>query len=76
MNIYQGNKSIVRTIRQNDPDFHMKDGYVLHARAAFEITASCPHTYKEIIGECLRQGWLKPVAYVKDYELMLDRLYE
>lgn len=76
MSIYRGEKSIVRIIRHNDPDFRIQDGFVSYSRAGFEVNASCPSGYKQIIDECLRQGWLKPVAYVKDYELMLDRLYE
>lgn len=76
MSIYKGEKSIVRTIRHNDPDFRMVDGFVHYGRAGFEINASCPAGYKQVIQECLANGWLRPVAYVKDYELMLDRLYE
>ena len=74
--IYKGKKTIVRTIRQGDPDWHMQDGFVQWARAGFEINTACPTGYKQVIQECISNGWLKPVAHVKDYELMLDRLYE
>lgn len=75
MNIAQ-HKSIVRTIRQDDPDFKIQDGFALVPRAMFHILPNCPAEYKHIIERCVANGWLKPVAHVKDYELMLDRLHE
>jgi hypothetical protein len=37
-------------------------------RASFEIDNSCPREYKLIISKCINNGWLKPVAHVKDHE--------
>jgi hypothetical protein len=39
-------------------------------RAGFEINQSCPTEYKMIINECIRNGWLKPVANVTERELL------
>jgi hypothetical protein len=39
-------------------------------RAGFEINQSCPKEYKIIINECIRNGWLKPVANVTERELI------
>ena len=75
MNIAQ-HKSIVRTIRDNDPDFKIQDGFALVPRAGFHILPECPPSYKQVIMECVNAGWLKPVAHIKDYELMLDKLHE
>ena len=69
-------KSIVRTIRQDDPDFKIVDGFALVPRAGFHILPECPPSYKQVIMECVNAGWLKPVAHIKDYELMLDKLHE
>ena len=69
-------KSIVRTIRQDDPDFKIVDGFALVPRAGFHILPECPQNYKQVILECVNAGWLKPVAHIRDYELMMDRLYE
>ncbi len=69
-------KSIVRTIRDSDPDFRMVDGFAVVPRAGFHILPECPQSYKQVIMECVNNGWLKPVAHVRDYELMMDRLYE
>jgi len=41
-------------------------------RAGFEISRSCPDQYKQIISQCIDNGWLKPVAYVKDCELFWE----
>ena len=73
---YTLHKSIVRTIRDNDPDFKIVDGFALVPRAGFHILPECPQSYKQVILECVNAGWLKPVAHIKDYELMMDRLTE
>ena len=46
----------------------MQDGFKITPRAAFEIDNLCPREYKLIIRDCINNGWLKPVAYVKDHE--------
>jgi len=73
---YTAHKSIVRTIHQTDPDFRMVDGLTLVPRAGFYIVPECPAGYKQVIAECMSNGWLQPVAHVRDYELMMDRLYD
>ncbi len=73
---YTAHKSIVRTIREDDSDFKIVDGFALVPRAGFHILPECPQSYKQVILECVTNGWLKPVAHVRDYELMLDRLYD
>ena len=72
----KAHKSIVRTIRYNDPDFRIQDGSVHYSRAGFEISRSCPESYKQIISQCIDNGWLKPVAYVKDTELFWEAFKE
>ena len=69
-------KSIVRTIRSSDPDFKIVDGFALVPRASFHILPECPQGYRQVIAECISNGWLKPVAHMRDYELMMDRLAE
>ena len=65
-------KSKIRTINMNDSDFMLRDGYIISPRAGLEIDKSCPREYIMIIRECLNNGWLKPVAYVKDNELFWE----
>jgi len=65
-------RSKIRTINMNDSDFMLQDGYIISPRAGLEIDKSCPREYRMIITECLNNGWLKPVAYVKDNELFWE----
>jgi hypothetical protein len=69
-------KSNIRTIRQDSPDFRMVDGFTVVPRAGFEISQSCPAEYKSIFITAINAGWLKPVAHMRDYELMWDKLNE
>jgi len=73
MNI-TAHQSNIRTIRQGDPKFTLKDGFVISPRAGFEINQQCPREYKLIISECINNGWLKPVAHVYGKELTMDAL--
>jgi hypothetical protein len=67
-------QSNIRTIRQGDPKFTLKDGFVISPRAGFEINQLCPREYKLIISECINNGWLKPVAHVYGKELTMDAM--
>lgn len=67
-------KSLVRTIREDDPDFKIVDGFTIVPRAMIHVLPECPAEYKRMIGLAVSNGWLKSVAHVKDYELMMDRL--
>lgn len=67
---------IIKTIRQNDPDFHIDNGFVMAPRAAFEISNDCPRQYKLMIIEATKNGWLTPVAYMKESEYVWEQLGE
>ena len=62
----------IRTIRHDDNDFMLQDGFIISPRAGLEIDNKCPREYSMIIRECLNNGWLKPIAYVKDNELFWE----
>ena len=68
--------SDIRTIRQDDPNFILDDGMILCPRAGFEIGTGCPRSYRDIIAECINNGWLKPVAHIRDSELSWDLLQQ
>lgn len=63
-------KSQLRTIRKDDPRFMIDDGVLLAPRAGFEIHRDMPDNYKRIIGTCIENGWLSPVATVTERELI------
>ena len=67
-------KSHIKTLCQEDPDFKMVDGFAVVPRAGFHVLPECPKNYRDVIMECINHGWLKPVAYVRDNELLWDHL--
>lgn len=67
-------ESSFRTLRQGDFGFKIVDGLVVAHRAGFEISQYCPKEYRTIIEECMRNGWLKPIATIRDYELTREGL--
>jgi hypothetical protein len=65
---YTLHKSQLRTLRQDDPNFMIRDGIVRAPRASFHILPECPREYRMIILECINNGWLKPVAHITERE--------
>jgi hypothetical protein len=65
---------IFREIQHGDPDFTMTDGIKLVPRAGIEISKQCPSNYARMIAECVNNGWLKPVSYVKESEYVWEKL--
>ena len=65
--IYQ---SQIRTIRQEDPNFTIRDGLTITQRAGFEISNDCPRQYKLMIMEAMKNGWLQPIANLTERELI------
>lgn len=63
-------ESCVRTIKQGDPNFYIRDGIVMAPRAGFEISNSCPNEYRSVISQAFNAGWIKPIANVTEQELM------
>jgi len=66
----------IRSIRQDDPDFQINNGIVVSPRAGFEISNKCPTQYKLMIIEALKNGWLQPIAYMKESEYVWEKLGE
>jgi hypothetical protein len=64
-----------KTLRAKDADFIFSpDGLTLVPRASFEVNNQCPREYKLIIAECINNGWLKPVAHMRDVEYTMELL--
>jgi hypothetical protein len=66
----------IKAIRPSDPDFIIVDGFMIADRAGFEISNNMPYEYKLIIYECLKNKWLKPIAYMKESEYIWEKLGE
>lgn len=70
-----GTDNRFKSLRHGDTDFMFSpDGYTLVPRAAFEINNQCPREYRLIISECINNGWLKPVAHMRDTEYTMELL--
>ena len=64
-----------KTLRSTDDDFTFcTDGIRIVPRASFEISNSCPREYRQIIATCIDQGWIKPVAHMRDTEYTMELL--
>lgn len=74
--MYTTTTDTIKTIRPNDSDFHIDNGLVMAPRAGFEISNKCPSQYKLMIMEAIKNGWLNPVAYMKDSEYIWEKLKE
>jgi hypothetical protein len=67
---------IIKTIRKDDPNFYIDNGIVIAPRAGFELSNDCPRQYKSMIMEAIKNGWLKPIAYIKESEYVWEKLVE
>jgi hypothetical protein len=66
----------IKTIRKDDSDFMIDNGIVMAPRAGFEISNDCPRQYKLMIMEAIKNGWLQPIAYMKESEFVWEKLGE
>jgi hypothetical protein len=67
---YTFGKSKIHKIKHGDPRFTIVDGFSYAQRASIEISQCCPENLKDLIVECIRQGWVKPVAHITERELL------
>lgn len=67
-------RSNIRTIHQGDAMFTITGNHGKVPRAGFEVVDKCPSDYTTIIYEAIARGWLKPVAYMRDDELMWEKI--
>lgn len=73
--MFQTTRQRFVTLRYKDHDFSFSpDGITMVPRAGFEISSGCPYNYREIIQECVRMGWLRPVAHMRDTEYTMELL--
>ena len=74
MTNYKIRRTSLRTLKKSDNGFLLKDGFITAPRAGIEISNRCPENYKDLILECMRHGWLVPIATVYDHELTFAAL--
>jgi len=71
---YTIRRSQARTIKHNDSRFRITDGLAVVPRAGFEISQDCPREYRLVLADCINRGWIKPVAYMTERELLFSGL--
>lgn len=69
-------KSGIKAIHKGDKKWMITDGHMVSPRAGFIIDRNCHDSYVTVIRECIANGWLKPVAYVREDEFMWETLNE
>ena len=69
-------RSKIKMIIQDDPDFYITDGMAVSGRAGFILTPDCPEAYTNMINHAWREGWIKPVAHMLESEYMWEKLKE
>lgn len=67
-------QSQIRTIKKDDPRFHIQDKFMIAPRAGFEISSDCPQYYVKMIEQAVCNGWLKPVAHMTEREFIFAGL--
>jgi len=67
---YTVHQSQIRTLKQDDPRFLIRDKLIVSPRAGFEFSRNCPREHKLIIMEAIKNEWLMPVANITERELI------
>jgi hypothetical protein len=67
---YSTPKTKVRKIKSTDPNFNITTDWIIYPRAAIHISQRCPDNYKNLIEECVKHGWIQPVAYMSEREML------
>lgn len=64
-------------LRPGDKNFTFSpNGVTIVPRASFEISPNCPSNYAHVIATAYQNGWLKPVANMRDTEYTMELLRE
>ena len=71
----QQQESEVKELTIGDPEFQIHEGIMVYHRAGIRISEKMPHTYKQIVIQCLERGWLTPVANIRDSELATGKMW-
>lgn len=61
-------KSQVHSIRQDDPEFKIADGFAVYPRAMVHILPECPRDLRNQINFAIAKGYVKMVANITERE--------
>lgn len=68
------NEKPILRLEKGMPHFQIDDGLMIANRATIELSKDCPGRYQDMIMHAYNQGWIKPVAYMYEHELMMTAL--
>ena len=64
-----------KMLRPGDADFTFSpNGVTLVPRASLELSPNCPKDYAYIIQQAVQNGWVKPVANMRNTEYLVEIL--
>lgn len=73
--MFKSNKCKIKLLKSKDKDFTFSpDGITLVPRASIEISELCPTSMKLMIHRAIADGYLTPVAYMKESEYVWEQL--
>ena len=75
MNLSVSNEKVLE-IKQGDKRFKFTSGLVEYPRAAILVTDECPARIRLELQQWVSNGWITPVAYVRENEYVWEKLKE
>ena len=75
MNLSVNNEKVLE-IKQGDKGFKFVSGYVEYPRAAILVDDSCPASARLELQQWVSNGWILPVAYIRESEYVWEKLLE
>jgi hypothetical protein len=70
------NNEKVLEIKQGDKGFKFLSGLIEYPRAAILVTDECPPSIRLELQHYVSNGWITPVAYVRESEYVWEKLKE
>ena len=67
-------KNKIKTVKPGDGSWYIDSNFIRTPRAGFEISMKCPAEYRMILNECMRNGWIMPIAYMTESEYIWETL--
>jgi hypothetical protein len=69
------NNDKVLCLKSNDDNFRFcNDGFTLTPRAGLEVSANCPSSVRMTIERAMIDGFIRPVAFIRESELIWGKL--
>ena len=75
MNLSVSNEKVLE-IKQGDKGFKFTSGLVEYPRAAISVSNDCPARVRLELQQYVSNGWITPVAYVREDEYVWEKLKE